>query len=308
MLPRISIITPTYNRREALLRAIDSVRSQSVGVHEHIIADDGSTDGTEAAVRALGDSRIVYHRLPERSGANAARNAAIALARAPLTTLLDSDDLYLPHRIETTLAIFEGDPETTVSISSFRTEGAGREIVNVNPAGFLAPADLELAVMAQVIYMAGTSLTMRTEALRAVGGFDASLPRYQDGDLLLRLARSHGARLSGTIDWVKTISGDAITALQPAVPAYAALYRSNPGYPERFPEIFRYMIARAVLADLMRLRPDLALRSVRASRKPPLNCSIRDLICGYRSGKRERRRARAEIRRKLAASAARHDA
>lgn len=303
MLPRISIITPTYNRRESLLRAIDSVRGQSVDGYEHIIADDGSTDGTEAAVRALGDARIVYLRLPQRSGANAARNAALERARGPLSTLLDSDDLYLPHRLETTLAIFDRDANVTVAISSFRTEGAGREIVNVNPAGYLLPADLELAVMAQAIYMAGTSMTARTEALRAVGGFDVKLPRYQDGDLLMRLARSHGAHLSDNIDWIKTVSGDSITSLQAAVPAYAALYRSNPGYPERYPEIFRYMIARAVLADLLRLRPDLAWRSFRASREEPLNCSLLDLIGGYISGKRERGRVRAEIRRKLAASA-----
>jgi glycosyltransferase involved in cell wall biosynthesis len=293
--PRISIITPTYNRRDALLRAIASVRGQTEGSFEHIIADDGSTDGTEQAVAALGEPRIVYLRLGNRRGANAARNAALQVALAPVTTLLDSDDVYLPHRLATTLAFFDRNPELSVLISSFRTSGAGREIVNRNVEAYLPPARLEQAVAAQAIYMAGPSITLRTAALRAAGGFDEALPRFQDGDLLMRLAQTHGAYLSGAIDWVKHVSPDAITATQPSVPAYAALCRRNPAYRRKFPQILRYMVARAVLAEITGLHPVRAWREFRASRADPFHYTAGDLVSGYLEGKRQRNLLRAEI-------------
>ncbi|MBU2105763.1 MAG: glycosyltransferase, partial [Alphaproteobacteria bacterium] len=59
-MPAISIITPTFNRREALLRAVASVRAQGFQHYEHIIVDDGSTDGTADELSMLQDSRLRY--------------------------------------------------------------------------------------------------------------------------------------------------------------------------------------------------------------------------------------------------------
>jgi glycosyltransferase involved in cell wall biosynthesis len=121
LFPRISIITPVFNRSSKLARAIASVRGQSVEDFEHIVIDDGSTDGSGDVAAALGDSRLRLERCHGRQGANAARNRGIAMARAPIVTFLDSDDEFLPHRLEATLTIFEEDPETDLLLSSFAT-------------------------------------------------------------------------------------------------------------------------------------------------------------------------------------------
>lgn len=293
--PRIAIITPTYNRRVPLLRAIESVRSQTYGDFEHIIVDDGSTDGTEEAVASLDDPRIVYIKLPGRSGANAARNAALRRVRAPITTFLDSDDRYLPDRLEWTLSISRDVERPFILISSFETERDGRTISNLNPSLTLSPEQLRTAVAAQLIYMACTSITASTSALRAIDGFDALLPRFQDGDLLMRLAQTHGATLSDRVTWIKSTSDDAITTTQAAVSSYALLSRRNPEYRQNFPVILGYMVARAILSDLLRGRFVAAWRGLSESRKSPLSFSFPALVKAYVAGKRLRKTLRSEL-------------
>src|SRR5688572_22328532 len=101
--PAISVITPTYNRCKSVMRAVASVLSQTRTDFEHIIVDDGSTDGTMEALRALRDPRLILLRLPERQGANIARNVGINSSRADIVTFLDSDDVFLPCRLRDTL-------------------------------------------------------------------------------------------------------------------------------------------------------------------------------------------------------------
>ena len=73
---------------------MESVLAQNLTRFEHIVVDDGSTDGTAAALAAIRDPRLIYVGAKWR-GANAARNAGIERARAPVVTFLDSDDVYL---------------------------------------------------------------------------------------------------------------------------------------------------------------------------------------------------------------------
>src|SRR5215213_4961126 len=93
----ISVVIPTYNRARLLPRAIDSALAACAPGDEIIVADDGSTDGTEAALAPY-QSRIRYLPLPHR-GAAAARNAGMTAARTPLVALLDSDDEFMPDKL-----------------------------------------------------------------------------------------------------------------------------------------------------------------------------------------------------------------
>jgi glycosyltransferase involved in cell wall biosynthesis len=193
--PLISVITPTHNRRDQVQRALQSVLEQTLGDFEYLIVDDGSTDGTEEVLSANTDPRVVYIKQPWR-GANAARNAGIKRATAPLLTFLDSDDIYLPQRLERTVARFQAEPGLQLLISSFLTLKNGNLTRSVNKETFLNGADLDKALVAQTIYIAGSAITARREAILAVGGFDSEIARMQDRELLLRLARHHGAQLS----------------------------------------------------------------------------------------------------------------
>ncbi|TPM37859.1 glycosyltransferase family 2 protein [Mesorhizobium sp. B2-3-4] len=290
MAPLITVITPTHNRRETVLRAIDSVLAQSMSRFEHIVVDDGSTDGTEAALARISDPRLVYVGAKWR-GANAARNAGIERARAPVVTFLDSDDVYLPHRLERTLAWFDDNPALQVLLSSFVSLKSGRTTNCVNPETFVSPMLLERTLVAQTIFIAGSAISARREALLEIGGYDSDITRMQDRELLLRLALRFGAQLSGDIDWTKYNSQNSISGRRAGyVEAYANLMGKHPHIARSYPQIPPYMIARQIIADILRGRIPEAFEGYMANRSSKaLGYSLPELARGYVQGRRWRR-------------------
>jgi glycosyltransferase involved in cell wall biosynthesis len=95
-----SIITITHNRKALLEKAIISVLNQSVTDLEHIIVDDGSTDGTAAFIAEINDPRLKYISLPHSGHLSKLRNAGLEQARGELITFLDSDDLFEPDCLQ----------------------------------------------------------------------------------------------------------------------------------------------------------------------------------------------------------------
>lgn len=110
--PLVSVVIPTYNRGYCLQRCLDSVLSQSYQKTEVVLIDDGSEDDTEELVKRLfhSDSRIryVYQR---NQGVSVARNHGLRLARGEFVALLDSDDVWIPWKLELQLAVMAHLPE-----------------------------------------------------------------------------------------------------------------------------------------------------------------------------------------------------
>ena len=98
----VSIITPTYNCGAYIAETIDSVIAQTYTNWEMVIVDDCSTDETAEIVRHYteNDKRVKYHKLPENSGAAVARTTAMRLAQGNYMAFLDSDDLWMPDKLE----------------------------------------------------------------------------------------------------------------------------------------------------------------------------------------------------------------
>ena len=121
----VSVIIPTYNRASLLPRAIESVLAQTFGDWEIVLVDDGSTDGTaELAARyaaTLGD-RFVHIRQANR-GSSAARNTGIDACGGRFVAFLDSDDEFLPNKLERQLALFALRPELGFVYSDFAYVG-----------------------------------------------------------------------------------------------------------------------------------------------------------------------------------------
>ncbi|HQR25085.1 MAG TPA: glycosyltransferase [Steroidobacteraceae bacterium] len=111
-MPLVSVVIPTYNRAYCIASAVDSVLSQSLSQVEVIVVDDGSSDGTEAliATRYAHDTRVLYHK-QRNAGVAAARNSGILLAQGDFVGLLDSDDAYLPWKLELQVAAMRRHPE-----------------------------------------------------------------------------------------------------------------------------------------------------------------------------------------------------
>ncbi len=98
--PSIDVIIPTYNRARILNRALSSLVGQTFQDFQTIVVDDGSDDDTADIVKSYPQPQFIYHRLATNCGPAKARNVGIALATAPYIAFLDSDDEYLPGKLE----------------------------------------------------------------------------------------------------------------------------------------------------------------------------------------------------------------
>ena len=118
----VSIITPAYNCADFIAKTIESVRAQTYNNWELLITDDCSTDGTRDIVARYieEDSRIHYFCLAENSGAGVARNNSIEKATGRYLAFIDSDDMWMPHKLETQLAFME-EMNCAVSGTSYLT-------------------------------------------------------------------------------------------------------------------------------------------------------------------------------------------
>lgn len=103
--PLVSVVIPTYNRTQQTIAAIESVAAQTYPELEIIVVDDGSIDGSNEAIQQFINQRknachqILYFSQPNQ-GASIARNAGIAKAQGEYIAFLDSDDLWLPEKLE----------------------------------------------------------------------------------------------------------------------------------------------------------------------------------------------------------------
>lgn len=296
--PLITIVTPTFNRRESVARAVESVREQTMDGFEHIVIDDCSEDGTAEMCRGIRDSRIRVHRFAQRRGANAARNQGVAMARAPVVTFLDSDDEFLPHRLEHVLGILAAEPDVDVVLSSFRVCQAGGEIASVNRDQRLDGPRLEELLVWHALYLGGSSITVRRDVARRFA-WTASLQRMQDRDLLLHLATNHRrgsavqwVRIIEGVDWTKHPSKDSISGrAEGFVRALGDLMAIHPELLARHDLAVRYQVARQLKVHLARIQPRLLVAALgENARVPQFGFSLASLLTAYRYGRLMRRR------------------
>lgn len=110
MSPTVSVILPAFNRPDTLVTAIQSVLEQSYKDLELIVVDDASVKDISGAVESFDDPRLVYLRRTKNGGAAAARNTGLAHARGRLIAFQDSDDMWLPGKLERQVALLESQP------------------------------------------------------------------------------------------------------------------------------------------------------------------------------------------------------
>jgi glycosyltransferase involved in cell wall biosynthesis len=186
--PLVSVVVPVYNRGHCVVDAVRSVVDQTHPLVECLVVDDGSTDGTIAALTAaFEDEPNVQLIERDHAGVSAARNHAIERAVGEYLTFLDSDDLMVPHRIEHQLAyLAQGTADAVL---------CRQEQVLVGDA--VRPEWLERHPDWWDGYH-HTSILVETWRVRDVGGFDERLDIGEDIDLVVRLAGA-GAHI-GALD------------------------------------------------------------------------------------------------------------
>ena len=229
MTPRISVILPVHNRADVLARAIQSVLDQRLAAFELIVVDDGSTDGSAGVARSFGDERIKVIELGENRGGNAARNAGVQAATAPLIAFLDSDDTYLPEKLERVVGEFDHRPDLELLVDSFvKVQPSGKRVTRTNPV-IRDRETFRKALFTRQLWKATPSITVRRDAMLAVM-FDETLRRLQDFDFLIRASEVANCASTDAVLWVKYWDANAISIQDNMIPANVELVRRHPEY------------------------------------------------------------------------------
>jgi glycosyltransferase involved in cell wall biosynthesis len=129
--PRVSIIMASYNHEPYVREAVESVLGQTIDNVELVVVDDGSTDGTEEVLRGIDDPRLrlVFQ---ENHGPHHAMNRAVGVARGEWLAFLNSDDRYLPDKLERHLSLHRDNP---------RLEASASRVSYISDDGDLLPDD-----------------------------------------------------------------------------------------------------------------------------------------------------------------------
>jgi glycosyltransferase involved in cell wall biosynthesis len=190
MPPQVSIIIPTFNRAALLERAVASVLCQTFRDFEVVVVDDGSTDGTaELPIFNKSDPRLRYVKLPENRGVSCARNTGAKETSAPLLAFLDSDDEWLPHKLEKQVRWTDAHPDMHIVQTREIWVRRGRRVnaprTHEKFEGDLFAASLERCMITP------SSVMLRRRLFEQAGGFNESFTACEDYDLWLRLTCCH---------------------------------------------------------------------------------------------------------------------
>ena len=199
--PLISVVIPTFNRALQVQAALKSVLAQTYPEFEVIVVDDGSTDGTGEAIQDIirsqdtGGERIRYFFQPNR-GSSVARNKGIEQARGEWIAFLDSDDVWLPEKLELQMQAIQQfkdecggcftDAQMVNNLgmdgSSFRCFGRHYD----QTVGIASDALPSIAKAFCGFWL--STLLVRTDLARHIGAFDAEIQGPEDRDFYFRLA------------------------------------------------------------------------------------------------------------------------
>lgn len=209
-MPTFSVITATYNRGDMINRTIDSILAQSFKDFEYIIVDDGSTDDTREVVKRYDDERIQYIRLDNNQGANFARNQGIERATGKYISFLDSDDIYLPKRLERVAEEFSNCPEDIGCVFHSYEEIYPNRDPGVVPA---TEEDLSLSDFSDGNPVGSfLAATFRQTVLDSVGYLDDTMPSCQDIEFYFRVADQYSFRGINEILARKRVHESSISA------------------------------------------------------------------------------------------------
>jgi glycosyltransferase involved in cell wall biosynthesis len=186
--PTVSIVMPTFDRLQFLPPAIESVFAQTLTDWELIIADDGSGEDTRAYLRSIADARVRVLGLPHSGRPAVARNAALRAARGEYVAFLDSDDLWLPRKLELQVASLRRQPARRWGCTAFAlVDAAGLPVAAVR-AGWPAVSGPVRDRLLTDAVIATPSVIAARSLLEQVGPLDEELVMNDEGDLFLRFA------------------------------------------------------------------------------------------------------------------------
>ena len=191
--PLVSVIMPTYNHAKFIGEAIDSVLNQTYKNFELIIIDNYSKDNTEKIVASYNDERINYLKFKNNGVIAASRNYGIKHSRGEYIAFLDSDDMWLPEKLEKQISVFRVSNEIAMLYTRLKTIEGDVISNRILPENGKYKSGSIFKSIYLWNFIACSSVMVKRSVLDQVGLFntDPNLIAVEDADLWLRIALKH---------------------------------------------------------------------------------------------------------------------
>jgi glycosyltransferase involved in cell wall biosynthesis len=187
--PKVSIVIPTYNRARCVGNAVESVLSQTFEDFEILVVDDGSTDNTKDVLKKYaGNIRYIYQENQERC---IARNNGIKHSKGEYIAFLDSDDIWLPHKLQAQVSILDQNPQVGLVYGQmFPLDPDGHwHFRRTKFTGWGEPGPARIFDKLVMMNLLPTpTVVARKSCFDHVGTFDPHLTCSEDWDLWLRIS------------------------------------------------------------------------------------------------------------------------
>lgn len=187
----ISVVIPTYNREDFIGTSVESVLNQTFQDFELIVVDDGSSDATVKKIQPF-FSKLFYLKQTQQ-GPSSARNTGIRVSTGAWICFLDSDDRWLPEKLEKQMEFFKFNSDAKICYTEEIWYRTGRR---VNPAkkhqkysGWIYEKLLPLCIISP------SSVVIHRSVFDEIGLFDETLPACEDYDLWLRIGAKYPIHL-----------------------------------------------------------------------------------------------------------------
>jgi len=191
-MPTVSVIIPTYNRATLLGRAIQSVLAQTYQDFELIIVDDASTDNTESLVKSFNSEKVIYMRHQKNKGTSSGRNTGIRSAKGDYIALQDSDNEWMPEKLEKQMSAFAAaPPEVGVVYTGFYMIENNKK--KYWPSASITPKNGNIfsSIIKGEYLVSPQTIVVKRECFEKYGLFDERFPALEDWEMALRLAKHY---------------------------------------------------------------------------------------------------------------------
>jgi len=192
--PLISIITPTYNRATSLPRALESIFDQTFKNWEIIIIDDGSTDTTQEILKKFQEQNknVICIKHDKNKGVTAARNTGLHEAKGDYIAFLDSDDVWLPQKLEKQLEVFNRSPDIGLVYTGalfINEKGGEQRIKNATVEGYIYEQEIAFNPIGSP-----SRVMVKREVFEKVGMFDENFSVLEDWEMWIRITKTYPVR------------------------------------------------------------------------------------------------------------------
>ncbi len=201
--PLISVMMPTYNNAKYIKQAIESIYAQNYDNIEIIVVDDGSTDNTKEILQQYKDIKYFYI---EHKGISVARNTALENAKGEYIAFLDSDDYWLPNKLNTQMQYFKDHPDCEIVFTKYENFFEDEKLKTNKRA-------MHEKMMEKFLKQYLPSSIIKKELFEKYGNFDENFSGVEDTEFLYRLLKK-GVSISHIIPevfYIRRIHGQNVT-------------------------------------------------------------------------------------------------